>query len=459
MTDVDHQDAPSAGRRAAAALALLALVAVLVITAGAFLRDPVRLGVALVLVVLAVMAGWTALVHRGTWRVVASGVAVVALAAVIVLVAAGSLLRTAVLVGLALLSVAMARVALGHDLAEAPADLRPVGPARRGVLLINPRSGGGKAERFQLEAEARRRGVTPVVLHPGDDLRALAEQAADDGADVLGMAGGDGSQALVADVARAHDVPLVVVPAGTRNHFALDWPRPRRRGRRAGRLRRGPGTPDRHRPARGSGVRQQRLPRGVRDRRAVRGVSRRKAGHGRAAGPGAARSRGTSGRPALLRGGRYVIGSGGRRARVERRLPPGRPQRRRDAVPARRGSARCGDRDRRPGPRRARTDGRAGHRSPARLPGYREWTTPEFLVDSDQPLVEVGVDGEALRLVPPLRFRVVAGGLRVRVPVDAPGAAPAAMAPAGPGAAVAGVLRVLGGRPARASTRPVVPAP
>ena len=91
--------------------------------------------------------------------------------------------------------------------------------------------------------------------------------------------------------------------------------------------------------------------------------------------------------------------------------------------------------------------------------GYREWTTPEFLVDSDQPLVEVGVDGEALRLVPPLRFRVVAGGLRVRVPVDAPGAAPAAMAPAGPGAAVAGVLRVLGGRPARASTRPVVPAP
>src|SRR4029453_8316520 len=56
--------------------------------------------------------------------------------------------------------------------------------------------------------------------------------------------------------------------------------------------------------------------------------------------------------------------------------------------------------------------------------GYREWTTPEFIVDSDQPLVEVGVDGEALRLEPPLRFRVVPAGLRVRVPVNAPGAAP-----------------------------------
>ena len=36
------------------------------------------------------------------------------------------------------------------------------------------------------------------------------------------MAGGDGSQALVASVASRHGLPFVVVPAGTRNHFALD---------------------------------------------------------------------------------------------------------------------------------------------------------------------------------------------------------------------------------------------
>ena len=166
MSEADRRDAPSAGRRLAAAVALLALVAAIVISAEAFLRDPVRLVVALVLVVLAVMAGWTALVRRGTWRLVASGVALVALVAVVVLIAAGSLVRTVVLIGLVLMSMATARVALGHDLAEVPADLRPVERARHGVLVMNPRSGGGKAERFHLEAEARRRGITPVVLHP-----------------------------------------------------------------------------------------------------------------------------------------------------------------------------------------------------------------------------------------------------------------------------------------------------
>jgi Diacylglycerol kinase catalytic domain len=64
--------------------------------------------------------------------------------------------------------------------------------------------------------------VRPVVLGEGDDHVELAEQAAREGADVLGMAGGDGSQALVADVARRHGLGFVCIPAGTRNHFALD---------------------------------------------------------------------------------------------------------------------------------------------------------------------------------------------------------------------------------------------
>jgi len=36
------------------------------------------------------------------------------------------------------------------------------------------------------------------------------------------MAGGDGSLTIVAAVAAAHGIPFVCVPAGTRNHFALD---------------------------------------------------------------------------------------------------------------------------------------------------------------------------------------------------------------------------------------------
>jgi diacylglycerol kinase family enzyme len=87
---------------------------------------------------------------------------------------------------------------------------------------MNLRSGGGKAERFGLAELCRERGIEPVILNPGDDLRQLAEDAVSRGADLLGMAGGDGSMALVASIASRHGTPFVVIPAGTRNHFALD---------------------------------------------------------------------------------------------------------------------------------------------------------------------------------------------------------------------------------------------
>ena len=52
--------------------------------------------------------------------------------------------------------------------------------------------------------------------------RALVDQAVADGADALGMAGGDGSLGVVAAAAYAHELPFVCIPAGTRNHFARD---------------------------------------------------------------------------------------------------------------------------------------------------------------------------------------------------------------------------------------------
>ena len=69
------------------------------------------------------------------------------------------------------------------------------------MLFFNPRSGGGKAERFQLAKEARERGIEPIELKPGDDLETLVRGAVERGADGLAMAGGDGSQAIVAKVA------------------------------------------------------------------------------------------------------------------------------------------------------------------------------------------------------------------------------------------------------------------
>ena len=87
--------------------------------------------------------------------------------------------------------------------------------------MLNPKSGGGKVGRFDLVEEAKRRGIEPVVLGPEDDLRTLAEAAAAS-AEVIGMAGGDGSQALVAQVALERGLDYVCIPAGTRNHLALD---------------------------------------------------------------------------------------------------------------------------------------------------------------------------------------------------------------------------------------------
>jgi diacylglycerol kinase family enzyme len=95
-------------------------------------------------------------------------------------------------------------------------------PPQRPVLFVNPRSGGGKAARAGLAERARDRGIEVTVLQPGDDLGQLVATAVARGADTLGVAGGDGSLAVVAAAALAHGLSFVCVPAGTRNHFALD---------------------------------------------------------------------------------------------------------------------------------------------------------------------------------------------------------------------------------------------
>jgi diacylglycerol kinase family enzyme len=89
----------------------------------------------------------------------------------------------------------------------------------RGFLLINPRAGTDSPTAEELAQAARERGIEPHVLGEGEDA---AELARDADADVLGAAGGDGSVATVAAVAVERDLPFVVVPYGTRNHFARD---------------------------------------------------------------------------------------------------------------------------------------------------------------------------------------------------------------------------------------------
>lgn len=100
---------------------------------------------------------------------------------------------------------------------DLPRGQRPQHP----VLFYNPRSGGGKAARFHVAGEARRGGIEPIELRQGDDLEGLVRDAVFGGADALAMAGGDGSQAIVAMVAAELGLPYACIPAGTRNH--LRW--------------------------------------------------------------------------------------------------------------------------------------------------------------------------------------------------------------------------------------------
>ena len=84
-------------------------------------------------------------------------------------------------------------------------------------LIVNPNSGDGGADELVRQAQAR--GIDVHVLADGDDLAELARNA---DAEALGMAGGDGSLAPVAQAAIDRDLPFACVPFGTRNHFARD---------------------------------------------------------------------------------------------------------------------------------------------------------------------------------------------------------------------------------------------
>lgn len=212
--------------RLSAAVALIsgvaALIAVLAFTIDSFWN----LLIALIGAAVVVTGGWYVVANRGTRRFVAALVAALGVVLVVLgLVGAGSGLLQLFVAGVLM---AVSIVFAQHATKRRPtsvtaADLAaPHQPAKNPVLIMNPWSGGGKVDRFNLVQECRDRGIEPVVLAKGDDLIELAEDAIARGADVIGMAGGDGSQALVATVAMRHGIPHVVIPAGTRNHLALD---------------------------------------------------------------------------------------------------------------------------------------------------------------------------------------------------------------------------------------------
>jgi diacylglycerol kinase family enzyme len=211
----------SPGRRASAFLALAAMATTAIVTLFGLVLHPYLIlatSASLALVVAGVV-----LIARtkGGRRLLGFAIVIAGVVAWIWTLVDGD--AVTFVIALALGTVISTLLAL---LALRPRPYRPPARAaktpRKPFILLNPRSGGGKVEKFQLDAKAKEAGAEVRTLGPGGDAETLLREAVEDGADLLGAAGGDGTQALVAQIAVEHDLPILCIPAGTKNHFALD---------------------------------------------------------------------------------------------------------------------------------------------------------------------------------------------------------------------------------------------
>jgi diacylglycerol kinase family enzyme len=173
---------------------------------------------------LVLAGGYWFIAKRGALRWMGLMLAVAAVVAVIVVYFRQDVVTVALIsLGLLVAGGAAARAALRPD-ERSWMPTTPARPAKQPYIVMNPRSGGGKVVRFDLKNKAEALGARVTLLDgPGYvDVAGLVREAVADGADLLGVAGGDGTQALVAGICAEHDIPLLVISAGTRNHFALD---------------------------------------------------------------------------------------------------------------------------------------------------------------------------------------------------------------------------------------------
>ena len=428
----DSRPALSSGctrrRRLAALGALacgLAAIAILVVLG---IRDRWRGMPAFVLVFSALAVAWLGLRSRGRLRLLELGAGGLMLAGFLVLlIGRQPLLVIGLLAALALATTA-GRYALGARV-SLPAAPRPQHP----VLFYNPRSGGGKATRFHLVDEARARGIEAIELAPGLDLARLVRQALDDGADALAMAGGDGSQATVAAFAAERGVPYACIPAGTRNHFALDLGVDR--DDVVGSL-----------DALVDGGEQVVDLGEVNGRVFVNNVS---VGlYGQAVQQGTYRNAKIR---TLLETVPEVLGA---KARTDLRWrgPDGGRHQGGVAIVVSNNPYRF------EGPigaaGRPRLDqgllGVAMLGAPGKEGKLRTWATPSFEIEAQAP-VPAGVDGEALVFDPPLCFRVRPAALRCRIARHHPGASPAALAPERAWTALRSLVGIAAGRDPPAS--------
>jgi diacylglycerol kinase family enzyme len=203
----------------------LAFLAVAVVLLFAGVKSAAMLGVGMAAAAVSLATAFLVLSRRGVLRWLSLAAFVLAPLTVIVVYAFADLLWVALASAAGwLLACAAGRAALTADMPDWRMPEFPAAPARQPFLIMNPRSGGGKVAKFDLQRKAEALGAEVFLMSGAApvDVAEVARKAVAAGSDLLGVAGGDGTQALVAGVAAEHGIPFMVITAGTRNHFALD---------------------------------------------------------------------------------------------------------------------------------------------------------------------------------------------------------------------------------------------
>ena len=396
-----------------AAALLLGLLAIVLAVDTAIAHFPSGLAV-LACVVLAGCCAWLGICRRGAARIAGLVAAALFLAGAIVLVVVQARVIEDAVVVLAIL----AALGAAREAFQAHAELPPAERPSKPVLFYNPKSGGGKAERFHLAEEARKRGIEPIELQRGQDLEELVRGAVADGANALAMAGGDGSQAIVAMVAAELDLPYACIPAGTRNHFALDLGVDRddvvgaldafvNGGERRVDLAEVNGRVFVNNVSLGLYAEAVQQP-GYREAKLHTLLETVPDSVGPDAKPPDLLWNSPAGEQSAV-----AILVSNNAYRLGRVLGSGTRPRLDQAVLGVTVLA----------PTKSDADGTVTRRL-----GMEQWIAPTFEISSDSK-VAAGIDGEALRLDPPLRFRVRPGALRVRIAPHHPGASPSALEP------------------------------
>ena len=205
---------------------VLAAAAIAIVVVFAGVKSLGMLAVGLVAAAVTLAAAFFFLARRGVLRWLSAAVFVLAPVVVLVVYAVEDLLWIAIVSAAAwALAVVTGRAALSGEVADWRMPEHPAQPpAQHPYLIMNPKSGGGKVVKFNLKQRAEDQGAEVFLMETAEpvDVADVARKAVAMGADLLGVAGGDGTQALVAAVAAEHDLPFLVISAGTRNHFALD---------------------------------------------------------------------------------------------------------------------------------------------------------------------------------------------------------------------------------------------